>query len=341
MLVARYKKNADGNLRIENRRILIRLDQKNNPLFEKGVFLTLNDFKNSTDAKEYLSLTYAPTNKFFYDIPQCSSCGILYNNLGEPFSDTLGKRDDDRTYLTRTWPAFGHDGGGFEIILSYVARGETQSIKECKCEQIFDTSMKDPFINDIYHQDYITELDESIMAKLASTLVSGVNETDGFTLVLREDREGLRPIGKLENDNGVSIRFYGRKTKISYSLSAGYYCDTRKKTINFMFWGYGWEDENFERSLHGPVVNSYVWNSEASEPNNCENLKKLFIERVDSQGAPEMGDIGLSVSYILKYLGQLDGLCSDRSLHYRQWESHDRLFNKKVSLYEVNNSRLP
>ena len=161
MLVARYKNNADGKLRIKKRRILIRLDQKNNPLFEKAVFLTVNDFKNSIDAKEYLSMTYAPTNKFFYDIPQRSLCGILYNNLGEPFSDSLRKRDDDRTYLTRTWPAFGHAGGGFEIILSNLASGETQSIEECEYEQIFDTSMKEPFINDIYHQDYITELDES------------------------------------------------------------------------------------------------------------------------------------------------------------------------------------
>lgn len=316
MLVRTYRLEGDFELAINSRKHLIRLKGAN-PVFDKAIFFTTNNFKQGVIAKEYLALTYSPKFMFIYDLPLSSSCGILYNNRGKELKCLLGTEDINNPLLTRTWPAFGHYGGGVEIILSNADEKmqSNRTIRECFCEPIFHAKIEGPFLNDLYHQDDVTEIDLEILQQLLNNFVQDVRASETFTFDNANEQEGIGVIGKSESNNSATIRFFDKKSRISNSLSVGFHCNTERNTIEFMFWGYVWVDTHDERKLHGPILSPYVWHSPLAGDHNCDNMKKSFIETIKDNSSKEKSNIKIVIINILNHLKQIDN---------SYFEMHDR-----------------
>jgi hypothetical protein len=101
---------------------------------QEGAYLTTNKFGTSIDAQRYLAITYRPTFENVYALTNRSIEGI---RLVNPYLEAMTP--------SRVWPAFGHHGGGCEIVL---VKGSL------KCTQSSERWPQDGHEDD-FHQDSV------------------------------------------------------------------------------------------------------------------------------------------------------------------------------------------
>lgn len=320
MEIITYRMNDKEDLEFSDRNLLIRLNKgQRTPIFERAIFFTPDFFPLSVEAKENLSLSYSPRFALVFNYLSRHCNGRLYTNDGAPIPEPEYANGNIpmckvRFNNSKVWPAFGHLGGASELVLSDGTKASGQCENSVNrnsplgCEPILRQKMREPYIDDVFHQDDTTDYTlPSILKILSSRIIQAISEPENFTFPENAEDQESPGIGTINISNGVSIRFLARSAQILYSLSIGIKCDLMSKSIVLMFWGYGWQDWDLYRFYDGPITYSYTWrpNFDIDHPSE-ENLKELFRNDLCREPSDELYKIVSSIRVVLDNLRQIN-----------------------------------
>jgi len=217
----------------------ILLDLWNN-IMKQGVFLTLNQFATEKDAQEYNAITYTPEWENEYQVDhsvfrsiQHFTINYITKEVSIPPNKLVFVNPYGRREPTRTWPAFGHYGGGFETIL----------ISGC----LNSTLTRDKFPPSTFDEyTYDSTLPGKFSRLLGEIFSQWLSIKKG---IMEQPPEN--PASKILEQHGVIISWLF--DNLNWTISCGYKME--QKHLKLKFWGYIWEDqENTIRNLSKPVI---------------------------------------------------------------------------------------
>ncbi|MDI6728436.1 MAG: hypothetical protein QMD44_05855 [Thermodesulfovibrionales bacterium] len=202
-------------------------------ILTQGNFLTANSYesfkKSPKVAQDYLAITYCPMYIYEWDW-NASSLGKIEDY---EFMNIYGTRNSS----SRIWPAFGHHGGGCEIIMT---KGELMCNKKivlegCRSDDIFrfDSARSDVL--------YISHLVITVIFEWFKK----------FELFAEAGQKEKRWVCKIVYSSGIVFSWYEKVSEKRYSISCG--CMEDGEIVKQLkFWGYVWDDTNDTRLLAGP-----------------------------------------------------------------------------------------
>jgi len=219
-----------------------------------GVFLSGTNFSNPYEAREYLAITYPPYHKY-----SVKSVGPVQFSSIVPLM---------RSGFSRVWPAFGHHGGGTEIVL-------TEGQLECQLIEKLDSNIK--YRNDefILESTRLKEIPEIIEIYIISSGYSWLSDTitnpSDFSPELKiYDNEGFviffLTSGGYECPKDADHRYdwnfrEDEWVPMKTTLSCAYVIKD-DENLYLKFWGYVWTDceARRKRYLSIPVIKSDIIN---------------------------------------------------------------------------------
>jgi hypothetical protein len=168
------------------------------------------------------------------------------------------------------WPAFGHLGGSPELIITEgtaIISGNNPCDKSLNISSIpskpFDCSLNghrklsSPYIDDLYYQVDDVHYPFAVLQMLTHRAIVAIRRKE-FSLpnTDNEINEG-QFIGYTRSSDGVSLTFGVVGQNTHYSLSIGKRCHNHM--VEFMVWGYAWQDWGNFRLYQGPMTSSFIW----------------------------------------------------------------------------------
>lgn len=232
---------------------------------KKGAFLTTNKFHNlcSIEARDFLAITYPPRYEYEWKQDEFGVC-----KFENPYANSEP---------TRIWPAFGHHGGAYEILLTEGSLGFKEpgiltfdDAPEAPDSLWLDSTQSNLFspfsywwVEEIYNclSRMVAKLSPYNEYKLAGKIL------DGLGTVISWIEDGWRYT--------ISCAFKDLKEK-----------NGRPKMI-VQFWGYVWQDKENEkiRSLSMPIVRCHIFDFERDEftehPEASRIVDRFLKEIVD------------------------------------------------------------
>ncbi len=298
-----------------------------------GNFLTSNHFEDPERARECLAISYTPLHEKCIDLASSEfEADILVNPFGEP------------NIPTRTWPAFGHAGGAWEILL---IKKELDSDRYRKFSR---PPLGTGGIPDLFCQESVAKVkdnglttsiaqiihSEFLKTKLDKVLVVRENQEKEQYLV-REHIDHYSPSMKIMDPGGtilywkIQYRVEDPESKVNFSISCAYReldlfpklnlfrkifrkmvsKSYQSKTVELEFWGYAWIDSESDKAR-------YLWHPQCCPFRlpflNLKSLKEL--QEAITQKVKEVSDkIEDVVQNFIEELRKVSSYFSDPENH--------------------------